>query len=68
MGICLTDDEIDDLEYMDPDEAYDNYRDIVDQILDLQESLQNGDISLDEYSSQLEELRSLQSSFEIRFM
>ena len=68
MGICLSDEEIDDLEYMDPDEAYDNYRDTVDQILDLQESLKNGDISLDEYSSQLEELRDLQSSFEIRFM
>ena len=68
MGICLTDDEIDDLDYMDPDEAYDNYQDVVQQMLDLQDSLQNGEISLDEYSSELEELRFLQSSFEVRFM
>jgi len=68
MGICLSDEELDDLDYMDPDEAYDNYRDVVDQVLELQELYQNGEISLDEYDSRREELRYLESSFEVRFM
>ena len=67
MGICLTDEELDDLDYMDPDEAYDNYQDVVQQVLELQESYQNGEISLDEYNSQREELRCLEDSFEVRF-